>query len=276
MALLLTALASSCGSRRSVTTPEPGVVPDSVATLADADEAFDYATAAYANWQHLKVPFSARVNGVGMTLSGNAFFERNHEIYLSAKFLGLEVAVASITPDSVTLLDKYHRIYVSEPTSLLTDIFPLTVGNLQDLLLGHCFIPGDEAANGGPKMRRKMEFYLANGGWMAAPSKLKGRLADVACQFLFNDDHCLASFDAEVDSHHLTAYYGEPAMTPDELLGDFASTVTVAVPATKTTYGGELKWNWRKAQASEAPAMRIPADCRRVELAELLKQLKAL
>lgn len=276
--VLTTMLLSACGSQRHTTgnTVEQRQPGSSELSPSELNEAFERLTSDYGEWDTIKIPFSARVDGVKVSLSGNAFMIRDESIYLSAKFFGSEVAVLCINNDSITLVDKFHRIYVSEPTELLTAIFPLTVGNIQDLLLGHCFIPSEDAASGDKKMRKKMDLVSAEGGWTAFPSKLKGELSDLTCLFFVNDDDILESFDAEIYGRTMTAYYGEPGEATDAASCKFASQVEVSVPSGDKSYGGSIKWNLRKADASPTPQLRIPSDCRRVDIKQLLAKLKSM
>ena len=51
-----------------------------------------------------------------------------------------------VTPDSVFAVDKFHRYLIAEPTEKLTARTGLTVGDMQNALLGRAFLPGQGAA----------------------------------------------------------------------------------------------------------------------------------
>lgn len=60
--------------------------------------------------------------------------------------LGFEVASAYIDNDSIIATYKLKKRYVAESIPDLLHGFPATVGNLQSLLLGRLFYPGDDRA----------------------------------------------------------------------------------------------------------------------------------
>ncbi len=242
----------------------------------DMKDSFDSITSGYGLWTGVKLPFTARIDGVKMSMSGTAYIVRDQEIYLSVRFLGMEVGVVSITPSTVTVVDKYHRIYLQEPVDRLTDIFPLTLGNIQDLLLGHCFIPGKDVSAGGKNLRNDMKLDAFGDQWTASPRKLKGSLSDLVCVFIF-DNTSLRKLEAAIGDSELNVTYGDTESTGDPSGAAFASSATLSLPTSKKEYGGEIKWNLRKAEAIKAsPGIKIPADCRRVDAAQLVKQLRSI
>ncbi len=274
MAALL--ILSGCHTGRKAVTGSGTSGTAAVMDKRQMAAAFDSATAHYGEWASVRVPFSMKIDGMRMSLSGNAYIVRDSLIYLSAKFLGMEVGVVAITPDEVTVVDKYHRIYLAEPTSTLTGIFPLTIANIQDILLGHCFVPGDNASEGGKNLRARMTLQADSAGWTASTGSMRGALRGLECTFDFSGtDNTLSAMHATLDGRTITASYGEP-----EKVGGtcFASEVTVTVPtSSRKSYSGSLRWQLHRAQTGALPpALRIPSDCRRVDASSLVKEIKSM
>lgn len=137
-------LGASCSSRRSTagsaTTTgniEPLPSPESPVT------ALSMTYAALPSWDTFYAPFSVKLSQpMNLSVSGRATMVRNESIHLSLRVLGMEVAVVHIDADSVWLVDKFHRVTCVEPMSRLTGKAGLSVGNLQDMMLGRAFYPG--------------------------------------------------------------------------------------------------------------------------------------
>lgn len=88
-------------------------------------------------WHDLYVPVKVRITSpMQLSLSGRATMVRDSVIHISMRVFGMEMAVANVTPDSVTIIDKYHRSYFAESTKKLLGSHEMTIGEMQDVLLG--------------------------------------------------------------------------------------------------------------------------------------------
>jgi hypothetical protein len=70
------------------------------------------------------------------SLSGRATIVRDSLVNLSMRVLGMEVAVVNITPDSLVLVDKYHKYVFSESLQKIMGSHKITLGDMQDIMLG--------------------------------------------------------------------------------------------------------------------------------------------
>lgn len=136
--LAATALAS-CGKRHAshageaVPEGEYVLMSEYMAALGDSVEAWQ--------WRDAYLPFKFSLTAPAqVSLSGRATMVRDSAIYLSLRMMGIEGAVALITPDSVFVHDKYHKIYIADSARELLDV--ISLGALQDALLGQPFAPG--------------------------------------------------------------------------------------------------------------------------------------
>ena len=128
---------ASCGKRKAA--PDVDVAGDYVlmseyyASIADSAELLQ--------WHDLYVPFKFSLYAPAqVSLSGRATMVRDSAIYLSIRVMGIEGAVALITPDSVFVHDKYHKIYIADDASAF--LSGIGLGVAQDALLGQPFRPG--------------------------------------------------------------------------------------------------------------------------------------
>ena len=121
----------------------------------------ELAEASSAPWTTLQVPVSVKLRSSGLpSLGGTMYMERDREIRLSLRFLGMEMAAARITPDSVQAYVKPQRMYVAEGIAGLTGAFPASLGNLQALLLDRIFTLGQsEPALRGAEMAETPSGY---------------------------------------------------------------------------------------------------------------------
>ena len=98
-------------------------------------------TATLSHWHTVEVPVKVVIDHpANMSLSGRATLVRDSSVYVSMRMLGMEVAFATADNDSVTLCDKYHKIYVSEALAALLPQKYASIGQLQRIMLG-CTLP---------------------------------------------------------------------------------------------------------------------------------------
>lgn len=100
----------------------------------------------YQTWDDVQMPVTVTLidaEGKGQSLSGRLTMVRDSAIEISLRAMGVEAANAYIDPDTVVVADKYHKQYLAEPYCSVFGASGLSVGNLQDALLGTPFIPAD-------------------------------------------------------------------------------------------------------------------------------------
>lgn len=95
------------------------------------------AVPAASQWTALSLPVKIRITEPQKaSLSGTATFERGRAVGLSFRMLGMEVAQARVTADSATVVDKFHKKYISVDPSDFLRRAGLDMTTLQNLLLG--------------------------------------------------------------------------------------------------------------------------------------------
>lgn len=89
------------------------------------------------SWSALSLPVKIRIAEPQKTsVSGTATFERGRSVNLSFRMIGMEVARARLTADSATVIDKFHKKYISVDPAEFLSRAGLDMTSLQDLLLG--------------------------------------------------------------------------------------------------------------------------------------------
>lgn len=130
---------SACSAHRNSTTQGSStrrVKAKNIAEVAALAETYN-------NWSTFYAPFSMQcVQPMSMSVSGRATMVRNEYVYLSLRMIGFEVASVYVDKDSAIVADKYHKVVVAEPLTSLTARTSLTIGDIQDILLGRAFYPG--------------------------------------------------------------------------------------------------------------------------------------
>lgn len=153
--ITLTALMASvsCHSARQASASSPDTVPPAMRTTAVASRAADsglrasfaalastYSTA----WTDVKIPITLKLSSpANLKISGTLTMIRNRSIHISLRMLGFEAATLLIDGDSVFATYKLQKRYVAESIPELLKGFPMNVGNLQSLLIGQAFMPGN-------------------------------------------------------------------------------------------------------------------------------------
>lgn len=139
--IVLAAVIAACSSQRQAASSGDGIAqqqrPGKRSTLIA-----DLATT-YAPWHDVYMPVTLNLKRpISMGISGRATMVRDSLIHISMRMLGIEVAVAHVTADSVWLVDKYHKYVCAAATSAITGPNNLSLSDLQDMLLGRAFYPG--------------------------------------------------------------------------------------------------------------------------------------
>ena len=123
LALTTVSCSSSRGSSRDNPRKENGIPPRS--------------QVAAPQWTNVQMPVKLSLaKPRNFNVSGRATMVRGRQIYLSLRFFGMEVATVNITPDSVTVADRFHKLLFTESTAKVMGSTGLDLNVIQDLILG--------------------------------------------------------------------------------------------------------------------------------------------
>lgn len=224
-------------------------------------------------WRNVKLPVTVRLTEPrSLSISGTAVMERDKSLSISLRFLGMEIGSLCVKDDSITVIDRFNKAYFKADVVSLLDGFPATTGNLQDLLLGHIFVPGRnkvKASDFGIAITEEPSLWTASGGV---------RDFDVKYSFAFREPAVLKALAVSVaGASPVSIAYGDVFSSS---AGDFASTVSVEAPAGKTPVKATVEWNFRKAQWNVKEGLAdksvVPSGYSRISPDAVMKMLKNL
>ena len=130
-------IAAGCRSSRTA------VAPDTGGQLLTLSERAAAVAAGNTPWTEMNVPVKVALRSpMKLSVSGRVYMRRGKDIYMSLRVFGMEVANMYVNHDSVFVADKYHKYYIAEPIGSVFAGASLTIGDIQDALLGRVFVNG--------------------------------------------------------------------------------------------------------------------------------------
>lgn len=136
---------SSCDRRKQ----QPNInFSQALTDTIPLDSAYRLIGHTYQEWADVQMPVTATLidaDGKGQSLSGRLSMVRDSAIEISLRAMGVEAALAYFDDDTVVVADKYHKQFLAEPYCSVFGASGLSLGNLQDALLGTPFIAADMA-----------------------------------------------------------------------------------------------------------------------------------
>lgn len=132
------AVLPGCSSSRTTT------VAKSDLSAMNVGKRFDAMMASYSSWDNLEIPLKVELKSPAkFSLSGRMYMENGQSILVSMRLLGFEVATMYADSDSLYCVDKVHKIVVAENMKNLTQLTGIDITQLQSLMLGRAFLPGE-------------------------------------------------------------------------------------------------------------------------------------
>lgn len=123
----------------------------------------------YFQWQSVEIDGKLRMDGLPVSPSVRIFMQKSRLVAISlrAPLLG-EVGRFEVDTDSLLAVNKMKKVYVKAPLSELTDVFPVSVDDLQALLLGRVAV-GSAGALAPDNAELVDIFDDGDGGWLVVP-----------------------------------------------------------------------------------------------------------
>ena len=223
-------------------------------------------------WETFYAPFSFRcVQPTSLSVSGRATMVRDQYIYLSMRMMGFEVATVYVDRDSAFVADKYHKVYMAEPISSLTARTGITIGDIQDILMGRAFYPG----KGTLCLVEEVQAYFSpmeqEDGIVLMPRRIP---AGTSWFFTIDDSPELRRLTVEPDG--LSPFMAEYGVAIIGDAGSVASSITIAGEVGDRPIEAMCQWNLEKAKWNEPvnePSLSF-RGYRRLSAAELMGALK--
>ncbi len=106
-------------------------------------EIVDSITLNIGDWEKVSLSGRLKMDGLPLSPSVKIFMEKDSSIMISlrAPFMG-EVGRAEFSGDSILVVNKMKKTYVKESLSSLLSGYPLTIGDVQNIILGNVVIAG--------------------------------------------------------------------------------------------------------------------------------------
>lgn len=129
-------------------------------------------TEPWGDWQSLSISGKLKMAGLPLSPSVKIFMEKDSVVRISlrAPLMG-EVGRAEFCGDTLLVVNKMKKTYMKEPLDSVMSRYPVTLGDVQSLLLGRVVIPGGGTLN--PEGADMVELFAeADGEYSLIPGEM--------------------------------------------------------------------------------------------------------
>jgi len=270
LALLLTGCSAG---KKAQKTETPETVPTEIA-LQTPVQRYDALCAGYTDWQDVSMPLKVTLTSPKKPgFSARAVMRHNEWITMSIRMLGFEVASLWIDRDSIHAVDRYHKLYLSESVSRALAGTDITIGNIQDLLLGRGCVAGTTGGTFTDALVGSLTLTPGADGLIIVPAAQNGRFE--YGYILYPDANNIMAASVTVgDSHSAVMTY---TGFTDTDAGRFARHADINIIKGKNI-SAELEWDLRSAKWNTGAhkEWKQPEGYTRIPADKLLKSLTSL
>lgn len=273
---LLMLTVAGCRSQKNGVVADPGASGGSVAirTASDMSGELKKIVDGYGSWKRLRVPVTISLSSPkSISISGTAIMERNKSVMFTLKYFGFEIGSLYIEGDSITIVDKIHKSYVSENVRGFMSGFDISVSNVQDLLFGRLFIVGSDDAGYSALKRCEMEIVDSD-QWLLIP---KAPSSNASYGFKFSPADILSALICQTGKNPpVTCTYQTPVST---VAGAMSPSVSLDYQKGKSTVKASFEWNFKKARWDNDVELRRPSigkDYKRLSSTDISKMIQKL
>lgn len=264
--ILLIGLAS-CRSSKSIV--DQSMLDYSSLTLS---ERLQEVAAANCPWTQLNLPLKVSLKSPDkLSLSGRIYMRRNHDIYVTLRVLGIEVANMYVNTDSIYVADKAHKYYLAEPIDKIFAGASLSIGDIQDALLGRAFI-NNRGTLSADMLNQVTVADGENNSWEISPqSKING---SISYSFRLSDsDNSMQSFTVDTGSKQYSCSYSDPTTIDGSR---FMQRMSISTKVGKTEIDATLALDFDnvKWEVPESARWRTPKNYRRINPRALSQAFK--
>ena len=264
--ILLIGLAG-CRSSKSIV--DQSMLDYSSLTLS---ERLQEVAAANCPWTQLNLPLKVSLKSPDkLSLSGRIYMRRNHDIYVTLRVLGIEVANMYVNTDSIYVADKAHKYYLAEPIDRIFAGASLSIGDIQDALLGRAFI-NNRGTLSADMLNQVTVADGENNSWDISPqSKING---SISYSFRLSDnDNSMQSFTVDTGSKQYSCSYSDPTTIDGSR---FMQRMSISTKVGKTEIDATLALDFDnvKWEVPESARWRTPKNYRRINPRALSQAFK--
>ena len=273
--LLAVIFLTGCSTaKKGAVKQQSGEIPADIALQTPAQR-YAGLCESYADWQDVNMPVRLSVTSPkSISLSARAAMKRDKWISISVRMLGFEVASLFVDKDSVHVIDRYHKAYLSESIAKVFGSTGLKVADIQDLLLGRGFVIGDAGGTFTPPLATALEFVNSPEGLMILPA-IQPQEFEYGF-ILANDANRIGVASVNVKERNAGVItYSDPIATRQA--GSFAGEASIELMQGKK-FAASLKWNFSSAKwnTGEERTWKRPADYSRIDAAAIISKLTKL
>lgn len=274
-ALTLALATSGCGSSKNAsTTGQDGTAP-AIARGATVEQRYEsLITNSYREWSTLSVPVKIELTKPKQfSISGRAYMERDKSVFISLRFLGMEVGTIFIDNDSLFLTEKIHKYYVAEGVKSLLGGYPLTVADIQSLLLGQPFLAGKGRLSKADRQSLYICDAPVSSTWTITPPAPADGI-DYTFSLSMSSDRLERLTITTDDYLPATVVYSDGKASP---AGEVNSVMDIAATAAKTPIAVYLKWNFSNAEwnTPDLRQWKKPKDYTRLKQKDIINALSS-
>lgn len=264
--ILLMGLAG-CRSSKSIV--DQSMLDFSSLTLG---ERLQEVAAANCPWTQLNLPLKVSLKSPEkMSLSGRIYMRRNHDIYITLRVLGIVVANMYVNTDSIYVADKAHKYYLAEPIDKIFAGASLSIGDIQDALLGRAFI-NNRGTLTADLLNQVTVADGENNSWAITPhSKINGTISYSFC--LSDSDNSMQTFTVDTGSKQYSCSYSDPTAIDGSR---FMQKMSISTKVGKTEIDATLALDFDKVkwEVPESARWRTPKNYRRINPRALSQAFK--
>ncbi len=237
-------------------------------------ERFDALTSSYTEWTDLNIPVKLELTSPKrFSISGRAIMERGKSILISLRFLGMEVGNLYIAGDSVYAVEKINKYYVAESLERALGGFPVTINDIQDMLLGRAFLL--EGGTLSADDYKKTELATSSGLWTITPKK---SLSGINYVFDVSDENnAVTSLTASKNGKILPVKCRYSSHLSNTGAGTIAQVTSVTGTLGKHDIAASLRWSVGDARwnTGNVRQWRMPENYSRIPASNVLKILES-
>lgn len=267
---------SGCRSQKNTATASPpGNIGHGSPVQLTAADRYSILVDSYKDWSTVSVPVKIELNAPKrFSISGRAYMDRDRSVLLSLRMLGLEVATIYLDNDSIFITEKLHKYYVAEDVKSLLAGYPVTVGDLQSMLLGQAFVAGKGRIDNRELKIMDITDAPVSGGWtITPPPPAEG----IGYTFAISDnDNRVERLTVTVENYLPTSVnYTDPAQSP---AGTVNSRLEISSHAAKSPVNASMKWNFKGAEwnTTGLRQWKRPHGYTRLKRSDIIKMLSAI
>lgn len=230
---------------------------------------FETLAASYTDWEDVNIPVRLELESPKkMSISGRATMVRDKSVLISLRVLGMEVANLYITNDSVYATEKLHKYYIAEDINSLRGEFPVSISDVQDMLLGQVFIL--ERGRLKKSMKKQVKMSELEKYWTIMPNKI---CDDVEYAFCVSKEDKLTVFSVcRQGEIPLVSQYSNHVETA---AGMIAEKTKINLSAGKTKLDATIMWDAESAKwnTGKPSVWKMPKGYKRISGEALIKML---